>query len=129
MIQGNNLIISTVSGNTTTPIAAAKSCNVSLNADTKEISSPTSGVYRHFIAGRKSWKVSVNYLVASNSTFISKLKKVGDSFSISMGIRDNINDSATGTAILTESKITGTRGNLITGSWVFTGSGALTFSS
>lgn len=47
-------------------IAAAKSCELQVSCDDIEISSPTSGQWREFIADRKEWAVTTNHLVVSN---------------------------------------------------------------
>lgn len=59
IIHGNNLIVSV--GNKA--IAAAKSCELNVAADTIEIASPNIGDWRAFICGRKNWNVNVNYLL------------------------------------------------------------------
>lgn len=46
-----------------TAIAAAKSCDVNIQADLIKVSSPTDGGWEHSIAGRKSWSASCNHLV------------------------------------------------------------------
>ena len=125
MIKGNDLIIATVNGQTVTPIASARSCDVYEACDLREVSSPSSSVYRTYVAGRKTWQVTVNYLLLSGVT--AKLGAVGTSYQLSMYVRNNYNgDRVGGTAILKEARITGTRGNLLQGSWVFQGSGDLT---
>ena len=47
-------------------IAAAKSCELQVSCDDIEISSPTSGQWREFIADRKEWAVTTNHLVVNN---------------------------------------------------------------
>ena len=46
-----------------TAIAAAKSCDVNIQADLIKVSSPTDGGWEHSIAGRKSWSASCSHLV------------------------------------------------------------------
>lgn len=46
-----------------TAIAAAKSCDVNIQADLIKVSSPTDGAWEHSIAGRKSWSASCSHLV------------------------------------------------------------------
>lgn len=59
ILQGKNLIIS-ANGQV---IAGAKSCDISVDADTIPVSSPTDGRWEYIIAGMKSWKVSTSHLV------------------------------------------------------------------
>ena len=46
-----------------TAIAAAKSCDVNIQAGLIKVSSPTDGGWEHSIAGRKSWSASCSHLV------------------------------------------------------------------
>ena len=202
IIHGNNLIVS-VGG---TAIAAAKSCELNVAADTIEVASPSIGDWRAFIVGRKNWNVSVGYLltplyVTYRPTLVGEsviltftvrqpgdtydfagfiapphvqlratgavdsvwwhdglrmfIGKVGDDYYqywpakaetgyntpnsndtyhctgdskdyIFDGTRMVANATLRGAAIVTGVKMTGTRGNLATGSVTFKGSGALT---
>lgn len=54
-------------------IAAAKSCELQVSCDDIEISSPTSGQWREFIADRKEWAVTTNHLVVSNHAYDCKV--------------------------------------------------------
>ena len=123
-MNGNNIIIGTMSGTTFTPIAATKSNEMQTDCETIEISSPSVGDWRTYMAGRKSWSVQVSFLVTTASN-IRQLLSVGTSYTIVMRDRTNTS-SVTGTAIMTTCKISATRGNLVTGSFVFKGTGALT---
>lgn len=122
-MNGNNIIIGTMSGTTFTPIAATKSNEMQTDCETIEISSPSVGDWRTYMAGRKSWSVQVSFLVTAASN-IRQLLSVGTSYTIVMRDRNNTS-SVTGTAIMTTCKISATRGNLVTGSFVFKGTGAL----
>ena len=122
-MNGNNIIIGTMSGTTFTPIAATKSNEIQTDCETIEISSPSVGDWRTYMAGRKSWSVQVSFLVTTASN-IRQLLSVGTSYTIVMRDRSNTS-SVTGTAIMTTCKISATRGNLVTGSFVFKGTGAL----
>ena len=124
-ILGNDLIIAIATGSETpTAIASSKSCDIETNCDLKEISSPTSSIYRTYIPGRKTWRVVVSFLVASSSLGVLSAKNIGTTYTLQAYIRENSSvDYFQGTAILQQAKVTGTRGNLLTGSWVFVGSG------
>ena len=124
-ILGNDLIIAIATGSATpTAIASSKSCEIDLNCELKEISSPTSSVYRTYTPGRKTWKVTVNFLVQTTASAVLSAKNIGTTYALKAYIRNNSSvDYFQGPAILQQAKVTGTRGNLLTGSWVFQGSG------
>ena len=124
-LLGNDLIIATGQvGGTLTAIASSKSCDIDLNCELKEISSPSSSVYRTYTPGRKTWRVTVNFLVQTTASAVLSAKNIGTTYALKAYIRNNSSvDYFQGTAILQQAKVTGTRGNLLTGSWVFQGSG------
>lgn len=120
-MNGNNIIVY----QNGTAIAGAKSAEISTSAGTIEVASATSGQWREFIAGRKEWSLSCGYLITANSG-VRDLLTVGSSYTIKVKARDAAdNTGVTGTAILTQCKITATRGNLVQGSFQFQGTGAL----
>lgn len=119
---GNDVIIY-VDG---TAVAAAKSCDIDVKSEVIEVASPDTGIYRKYIAGRRSWDVTVNCLVTD--TLASNVMKVGDNVRLTMGVRVRNHPTAdrlTGYAIITEMRISGSRGNLATGSFRFKGISAL----
>ena len=59
ILHGKNLIIK----NDGVAVAAAKSCTIEVQAEDIEVSSPLTGQWKKYIAGRKSWKVDVSGLV------------------------------------------------------------------
>ena len=69
VIHGRDLIV-TANG---MAIAAAKSCELQVSCDDIEISSPTSGQWREFIANRKEWSVTTNHLVVNNHAYDCKV--------------------------------------------------------
>ena len=69
VLHGRDLIV-TANG---VAIAAAKSCELQVSCDDIEISSPTSGQWREFIADRKEWAVTTNHLVVSNHAYDCKV--------------------------------------------------------
>lgn len=120
-MKGNDLLI----GNNGNPLYAAKSCDIEVDCDTVEYSSPSSGRWRNFLAGRKSWTISVSYLV-SDQNIPSDMSRVGQTFQLKVYPRNSLPDKQlTGDAICTSWKVTGTRGNLVQGSFVFQGTGPL----
>ena len=54
-----------------TAIAAAKSCDVNIQADLIKVSSPTDGGWEHSIAGRKSWSASCSHLVTQIASSVA----------------------------------------------------------
>lgn len=122
MLKGNDLIVQ-VDG---VAIASAKSCDIDTSCDVIEVSSPTSGTAREFIPGRSEWSVSCSFLLTG---FKARLKAgtvvtltIG---SVTSGTRTLSSDKVSGSAIVRQAKVNGTRGKLCQGSWVFQGSGAL----
>jgi len=125
-MNGNYIVIGTVSGQTFTPLAAVKSQDIQNGADTIEKASSSQQNWKEFIAGRKEWGINVNYLVLENAnTNVRDVLKVGDTYTLRIKDRDG-NYSVTGSAICTQCKQTYSNGNLCAGSFAFKGTGALT---
>lgn len=121
IIHGKDVILA--SATTGIAFGAAKSCDVDVKTDSIETSSATNGGWKTFITGRKEWLAHLSHIVTGIK---SNVQMVGQTVSITFGVRDSATDVMTGTAIIEEWKITGTRGNLATGSFVLRGSGPLT---
>lgn len=127
VIHGKDIII-IVNG---TAIAGARSCEINVQTDTIETSSPTSGKARTFIPGRYTWEVKTGHLLVSGNgstpvkTFIRRAI-VNNMVTLVIKNNDYTNDTLTGTAICTTASITATIGNLAQGSLVWQGSGELT---
>ena len=119
-LQGNDLLILNSSG--TALIAGAKSCEIDVNCETIETSSPSNGAARTYIAGRTDWTVSVGYLV---TTPLSDLPNVGTSVSIRIKVRNG--SYLSGSAIFQTCRITATRGNLCQGTFQLRGTGPLSY--
>lgn len=117
MIKGNDIVILKDG----VAIAAARSCDVQVNAGTDEVSSPSTGSWRERLVGRKDWTVSVSMLVTSVA---SLLTQAGSEFTIAVVNRNNASDRVSGQAILTQARVTATRGTLAQGAWTFLGTGA-----
>jgi hypothetical protein len=122
LVHGRNIII--YEGGVA--IAAAKSCEIRIQCDAEEISSPSDGEWRDFIVGRKSWSVRISMLVTNVREI---LIHCGSRVRLTAGVRDVDNtltaDRLTGYALCTEAVVTGTEGNLAQGSWNFIGCGPL----
>lgn len=115
MIKGNDLRIYADG----VAIAAAKSCELDVSSEIVEVSSPSSGEWRSFRSGRKSWSVSVSGLVLSVTDGIGR---VGSVVTIRL-VADG--EELTGDAICTTWRVTGQRGALAQGSFMFQGTGRL----
>lgn len=118
---GKNLkILMPVTGGYTAVVAGARSCEVSVEGDQLEVSSPNDGAWQHFIAGRKGWSISVGYLM-SVGTFPTEAAMVNTTVTVV------VSDGTTmmqGSAIVKSWKATGNL-NLANGSFVFLGNGPL----
>ena len=121
-ILGNNIIV-LMNG---VAIAGTKSDEIQVDSDTIEIASETDQEWVHLIAGRKSWSLTVGWLVLANQD-VRKVLLAGSSVTIKIkGRGDTDANGLQGSAIIRTCKITATRGNLATGSFAFVGNGPLT---
>ena len=105
-------------------IAATKSDEIQVGCETIPISSPSDGAWTAAIAGRKSWAITVGFLVANISNVFDSIEMVGNRFEL---IIQNSSGSnyMWGYAICTTFKVTATKGNLVQGSFAFQGTGPL----
>lgn len=127
MLHGRYLLLKL--GNTT--VASCKECSFSHDIGLIETSNSLQ-YYKTYTTGRKGWKVSCNYLVASTSAMKTALGRPGTTYSFQLRQGDPGGTStliASGSVICTAVKITGQVGNLISGSFEFQGNGNLTVSS
>ena len=125
-LNGNDIYIST--GTTTTSIiATTKSNEIQVGCETIEICDVNSNDWKAFLAGRKEWSFTVNWLVGTR-TDIQKLLYVGNIYNISIVGRSGNTKTRylNGSVICTQAKITATRGNLAIGSFSFKGNSSLT---
>lgn len=121
-MNGNNIIIRDSAG---TLLAATKSNEWQTEAETIEVSSPTQGAWREYIAGRKEWSVTTSFLVTAVND-IKKCLNIGESYTLNFCENTtNYPVKLTGSAILKTCKITATKGNLLQGSFSFVGNGEL----
>ena len=87
ILHGRNLIIKAGG----TAIAAAKSCTIEVQADEIETSSPLTGQWKTYIAGRKSWKVDVSGLVMVDKDILpAHLQQIGGWVGQTMALSANI---------------------------------------
>ena len=121
-VLGNNIIVF-MNG---TAIAGTKSDEIQVDCETIEIASATDQAWTHSISGRKSWSLTVGWLVLANQD-VRKLLLAGSTVTIKIkGRGESDSNGVTGAAILKTVKITATRGNLAQGSFAFVGNGPLT---
>ena len=116
IIEGNNLLIY-VGGS---PVAGATSCDIEVSADMEEYANPNEEKWKCFKPGRKEWRITVPYLV----TDVADLIKIGTSVTISVAVR-NAASALTGTALIQQAAMNGKRGGIVTGSFIFRGTGPL----
>lgn len=106
-------------------VAAAKSCSLSMEADTLETAGVDAGA-RSYMSGRKDWSVKVGNLVTSVQGHFAP---IGAMLRLSMVICDELgnptSDRLTGEAFVTGADVAGTVGHLVQGSFTFKGSGQL----
>lgn len=121
-LLGKNLqILKPVSGGYSPIIAAARSCEINIDGDQLEVSSPNDGAWQHFIAGRKGWSISVGYLLGAG-TFPTEAAMVNTT--VTVVVYDGTTKMQ-GSAIVKSWHATGNLSNLATGSFVFLGNGPL----
>lgn len=122
--HGRSIMVSDNNG----AIAASKSCTLTVKAEKIETCSPqgagtlstTKIMWAEYVGGKKSWNVSLSYLVLNHA---DEVTRVGNSYTLT--IEDEEGNTLQGQALCTECKITATRGNLAQGSFAFQGSGEL----
>ena len=128
-MNGNTILVYLGS----TMIAGTTTNDIETSADLNEKSSPATGEWREFEAGKKEWKVTVDYLMATNSAIVGSqaaalkdLLLIGHSYTLKFMPRNgSSSNGVAGTAILQRCRIKATRGNLVQGTFAFVGSGTL----
>lgn len=122
VLLGKNLQILSGASGSSPIVAMAKSCDVHIDGDLIEKASPSSGSWKQYLAGRKGWSITVNYLVTAGG-FKANAQMVNTTVTI------RVSDGTVtmqGTAFVKTWKVTGTVGNLAQGSFQLVGTGALT---
>lgn len=131
-MNGNNILVYITDGSGNHFITGTRSNDIQTACEAFEVSSPSQGSWRAFLAGRKEWSFTVNYLMQESSSLnisggsgIKDVLQAGNTFSLRVYRRGLTGVALQGSAILTGVKITATRGNLVQGSFTFKGNGAL----
>ena len=102
-----------------------KSQSIKAQCGAIEKASSTQQDWVEVVAGRKSWSLTVHYLVLAGSQ-VRDVLKMGQMFDITMNESGSTTNKVTGTALLSAVEAEYPTGNLAQGTFTFTGSGALT---
>lgn len=126
-VLGNNIFVATndatLSPGTSKIIAGTRTNEINTECGAIEIASVTQQDWKEFIAGRKSWSLSVGWLLLANAD-VQKILKVGTM--VTIYVKTGSTQLLTGTALITQARLTLGQGNLANGSFALKGSGALT---
>ena len=101
-----------------------KSQSIKTQCGSIEKASETQQEWVEVVAGRKSWSITVRYLVLSGSQ-VKDVLKVGQMFDITMNEYGSTTNKVTGKALLSAVDAEYPTGNLAQGTFTFTGNGAL----
>lgn len=127
-MNGINIYIAL--GQSTDPIAGARSDEIQCGCDVIEVASVSYSQWREYVAVRKDWSVNVDWLLGTGRS-LTDLLSVGQSYTLNIVSRSGSSGSAvlSGRAIMTQCRIRATTGNLVQGSFQFKGATALNASS
>ncbi len=119
-------IIYITAGNSTTPIASTKSDTIDALCEKIERASATQQDWREFLAGRKEWSMSVDWLVTAVED-IQKLLFISNIYTLNVVHRNGntVTTLLTGKALCTRCEVKSQNNGLVTGSFSFSGSGPL----
>lgn len=140
ILHGKDLLVYQTINGTTAVIAAAKSCDITINTETIEKTSPSTGQWKTYRPGRKDWSVGVSGLIpVTNGSIVTDLKSLlqetGEIVTLSfkldanryVGLEISQVMVCNGSAICKSVKVGASRGSLSTYSCDFRGSGELSF--
>lgn len=107
-IQGTNLILGHHDGNDAfKAFAYARGCEIDLQADMIEIASPSSDMWKEFIAGRCEWSMTCECLLAKDESEIEGIFRAREPIKVSCRLRDGSGYRHTGNAIINSLKLSG----------------------
>lgn len=111
----------------TTPIAGTyiKSDDINSHAESIEKASSSQREWKEYVAGRKEWKLTLNYLVMAAPN-LNDLLMIGKFYNITLQDREG-DYTLMGRAMMTDVKQTHTVGSICKGSWSLQGSGPLEY--
>ena len=125
-VLGNNIFVATndatLSPGTSKIIAGTRTNEINTECGSIEIASATQQDWQEFIAGRKSWSLSVGWLLLANAD-VQKVLKAGTF--VTVYVKAGTTQLLTGRALITKAELNLNHGNLATGSFSLKGSGAL----
>ena len=121
-MTGKDIIVILSQGGTALASTSIRSQDIQTSCATIEKASSTQQDWEEHIAGRKSWNLTVNYLVLSSAK-VNDLLYIGQTFDVRMNIGETT--YLVGKAIMNQAKQTATIGNLTQGSFSLKGSGPL----
>lgn len=124
-MTGKDVILTLSQGGTALANTKIKSQSIKSQCAVLEKASSSQQDWVEVVAGRKSWTLTVRYLVLAGSQ-VKDVLKVGQTFSITMQEYGSSTNIVTGTALLSGVEAEYPTGNLAQGTFTFTGSGALT---
>lgn len=126
-MTGKDIIVILTKDGTALASTRVRSQDIQAQCEIIQKASSSQQDWVEVIAGRKSWSITINYLVLA-SPQISDLLFVGQTFGVTVKDSSSVT-SVTGTAIMSSVKNVSTLGNLAQGSFVLAGSGPLTGTS
>lgn len=121
MIQGRNLIVS-ING---TPVAAAKSCTLTVSQDFLQVCSPTTSRVFNKIPTTYDWSISVNGLIISSSAPKNLVQSLVNGAEVLLTFEYNGTQLQAGLAFIKSIEQSGSVGNLATFSASFESNGEL----
>lgn len=77
IIPGGEIYITNTDG--TAFVYASKSCEINVQCELVEVSSPSSGKWRSWVTGRRQWSIGISHLI---TTIAGILPKIGDTCTI-----------------------------------------------
>lgn len=125
-MTGKDITVTLLQGGVALANTRIRSNDIQTGCDTIEKASSSQQDWKEYVAGRKGWTLTVNYLVLA-STQVADLLYAGQTFDITM--KSGNTNLLTGTALMTAVKQVATVGNLATGAFTLQGSGALSTAS
>lgn len=123
-MNGNVIYIS--AGSSGTPIASTKSDTIDTLCEKIERASATQQEWREYLAGRKEWSITVDWLLTSSED-IQKVLYAGNFYTLNVIHRngDTRTPLLTGQALCTRCEVKSQNLSLVSGTFTFTGSGPL----
>lgn len=123
LIHGGNIVVSKIADSGYEAFAAAKSCEVEVDCEELEVSSPATGKWRDYTDGRLGWRVTVSGLVTN--TISDKLLMAGKKVYVKIANATDADDYLTGNALVKSPKLTANKGSISQYSVVLVGCGEL----